>query len=169
MRVSGAQLRPRPLRGGSEMNGAEMIRLGRLGELLDGGYALIAEPQPHHALCGFDAVGLGGAMSQIGDGRRILDEFAAHGRRLPVVQDLGRGAAAEVQPLRRATQGIEIAADLVGAHRDFVSSPALAAGEAQHHHRFSRGAHQRSAQQAPQQWVDETQHRFRRMGDHDRR
>jgi len=71
-----------------------MFSFGGLFELIEGGNPLIAKSQPHHALCSLDAVGLGRTVRQLRENRRVFDEFAAHGRLLPIVEHFGGRAVA---------------------------------------------------------------------------
>lgn len=55
---------------------------------------------------------------EIGDDRAVLDEFAAHGRGLPLEEDFGGCAVAEVVFPGCAGDGVEIIVNPVGAQRD---------------------------------------------------
>ena len=50
-----------------EPDRGQAVPLDRLGELVQCGNPLIAELQPHHALCALDAIQLGAAVVEIGD------------------------------------------------------------------------------------------------------
>ena len=62
---------------------------------------------------------------EIGNDRIVLDEVAVRGRRLPVVEDLGGRAVAEVALPGCAGQGIQIVVDSVGGQRKCVLLPVL--------------------------------------------
>ena len=129
----------------------------RLAELLECRYALVAEFHADHALGALDAIRLGAPQVEVGDYRTVSDEFAVHCGGLPVVHDLGGGAAAEVLLPRSAGQRVEIIVDEVGAHRKCEPPSRLSPGEAQHHQLLARGSGERGAQQGTQQRVDDTE------------
>ena len=62
---------------------------------------------------------------EIGNDRIVLDEVAVRVRRLPVVEDLGGRAVAEVALPGCAGQGIQIVVDSVGDQRKCVLPPVL--------------------------------------------
>ena len=86
----------RRLRGGSEPDRDQVVQLDGLSEVFERRHLLIAEFHRHHPLRVLDALALGEAPVEIGNGGTVLDEFAPRGRRLPVVQDLRGRAVAEV-------------------------------------------------------------------------
>lgn len=69
-RTLGAELR---IVGRSQPNGYQLEPVHRLGELLERGYAPVAEAQPQHALATLDAIGLCGAQEKFRNDRTVPD------------------------------------------------------------------------------------------------
>ena len=95
-----------------------MEAVDRLGELLAGRHALVAEFQSDHALRALHAIGFGAAQEKVGDDGAVADQLAAHSGCLAVVNDLCRRAVAKVLLPRSTRQRIKFIVDQVGAQRD---------------------------------------------------